>query len=162
MFKVSVDASKVKQYLGGLIGKTEESITDEAESMMLDIQRQMKVEGKPVTYPIQWDSERQRRFVMAKLRAENNLPYKRIGAYQRGWTVTKLPDGYSLSNTHPAGAIGGTLNVASGSGLGGGSFQSWQSRIHRGRWPALMPIVLQALVDLPKRVIERLKVKANK
>ena len=42
--------------------------------------------GKP-HYPLRWKSERQRKFVMAKLRREKNLPYKRSGALEAGWTT---------------------------------------------------------------------------
>lgn len=39
----------------------------------------VKVEPRPAVHPIRWTSARQRRFVMAKLREENNLPYQRTG-----------------------------------------------------------------------------------
>lgn len=38
-------------------------------------------------YPLKWRSERQRKFVMAKLRRENNLPYRRTGAMVAAWDV---------------------------------------------------------------------------
>lgn len=41
----------------------------------------------PAKHPIQWTSERQRKFVMAKLRRENNLPYRRTGALVKNWKV---------------------------------------------------------------------------
>lgn len=41
----------------------------------------------PPSYPIRWKSERQRRYVMAKLRRENNLPYQRTGRLRQGWKV---------------------------------------------------------------------------
>lgn len=40
--------------------------------------------GKP-RYPLRWKSERQRRYVMAKLRREDNLPYERTHALAEGW-----------------------------------------------------------------------------
>lgn len=43
--------------------------------------------GKP-SYPLRWASERQRRFVMAKLRREKNLPYRRTHKFVRGWKIT--------------------------------------------------------------------------
>lgn len=42
--------------------------------------------GKP-RYPLRWKSDKQRKFVMAKLRREKNLPYKRTGALEAGWTT---------------------------------------------------------------------------
>jgi hypothetical protein len=54
-------------------------------------------------YPIRWTSERQRRFVLAKLRRENNLPYKRRGI-QRLWviTITERDGIYTVSARNPA------------------------------------------------------------
>jgi hypothetical protein len=40
--------------------------------------------GKP-KYPIRWTSERQRRFVMAKLRRMGQIPYIRTGKYAKSW-----------------------------------------------------------------------------
>ena len=162
MISFSFDAEKVKAFLSSIVEKYQRTAGDEIADLMLDLQNEMKEEGKPVTYPIQWDSERQRRYVISKLRAEGNLPYKRTGKYQRGWRITRLANGYQLSNKHPAGAIGGTLRgTASGQALGGMSLTSWQSKIHRGRWKPILPTLLQKLADLPKRVVDRLKVSLN-
>jgi len=162
MFSIEIVADKFKRFLEGVVPAFEKSASEELQASMLDIQRQMQAEGKPVTYPIQWDSDKQRRFVMAKLSEEGNLPYQRTGAYQRGWKVTSLPNGFALTNQHPAGAIGGTLGSSpSAQGFGNVSLKSWQSKIHRGRWPALLPVVLQAIADLPRRVIDRLTVQTK-
>lgn len=45
--------------------------------------------GKP-HYPLRWKSAKQRRYVMAKLRREHNLPYQRTGALSAGWTTRIL------------------------------------------------------------------------
>jgi len=42
--------------------------------------------GRP-KYPIRWASEKQRKYVMAKLRRENNLPYRRTGKLARSWRI---------------------------------------------------------------------------
>ena len=55
-------------------------------------------------YPLRWKSERQRRFVMAKLRNENNLPYQRTGQLTASWFV-KVTGGIDpvieIGNTSP-------------------------------------------------------------
>jgi hypothetical protein len=51
------------------------------------VDRTLRQAPGPVVYPIQWTSARQRRYVMAKLRADGNLPYQRTGRYVRGWHV---------------------------------------------------------------------------
>lgn len=43
-----------------------------------------KYPGSP-KYPLRWKSARQRRYVMAKLRREGNLPYQRTGQFQDAW-----------------------------------------------------------------------------
>jgi hypothetical protein len=45
--------------------------------------------GKP-RYPLRWKSDKQRKFVMAKLRREKNLPYQRTGMLEAGWTTEIL------------------------------------------------------------------------
>lgn len=42
--------------------------------------------GRP-KYPLRWASDKQRRFVMRKLRKENNLPYRRTGRLVAAWRV---------------------------------------------------------------------------
>lgn len=60
--------------------------------------------GKP-KYPLRWKSARQRRFVMAKLRRENNLPYQRKHQLAKGWRVTDdvLSEGglFAVENATP-------------------------------------------------------------
>lgn len=57
-----------------------------AQAMLVDLKTEP---GKP-TYPLRWKSERQRRFVMAKLRRENNLPYRRTHDLSRAWRIVAL------------------------------------------------------------------------
>lgn len=49
------------------------------------IVRELSTEpGKP-NYPLLWTSQRQRKFVMAKLRREGNIPYERSHRQAQGW-----------------------------------------------------------------------------
>lgn len=159
MFKIQFDASRFTAFLAKFKAGFRQSGQDELLGTVTQIQKDMSEPGKPITYPVNWDSEKQRRFVMAKLHAENDLPYTRKNEYISRWIIAPLPNGLSLSNKHPAGAIGGTLTgVTSLQGLGGQAFGSWQSKIHRGRWRALLPTLLQNLANMKTRVVERLKV----
>lgn len=58
--------------------------------------------GKP-RYPLRWKSEKQRRYVMAKLRRQNNLPYRRTHRLVNSWQVTVLSDnqGGLIEVKHP-------------------------------------------------------------
>lgn len=57
------------------------------EQMALAI---LGAEPGPPSYPIVWTSERQRRYVLARLRREGNLPYRRTHALSQGWRVESV------------------------------------------------------------------------
>jgi hypothetical protein len=67
--------------------------------------RIVRVTPPPAKHPIRWTSERQRRYVMAKLREENNLPYERTNTLVAAWDAKFQLDGdggaFALFNTSP-------------------------------------------------------------
>lgn len=82
----------------------------------------MAEEGAPVQYPIQWDSEKQKRAVIAKLAREGNLPYRRTQRYVRGWKVVRMGNKYEVLNpVEYAAWVGGMAN-------------GWHSSVFAGRW----------------------------
>ena len=65
---------------------------------------QLRTAPGPPRYPLKWRSEKQRRFVMAKLRRENNLPYKRKSpGLVDGWELETAfeVDSGGISLIHP-------------------------------------------------------------
>ena len=61
------------------------AVSQEIQTGFLDEIRGL--EPGPVKYPIQWTSDKQRRYVMAKLRKAGNIPYRRTGKFMGGWRV---------------------------------------------------------------------------
>lgn len=112
---------------------------------VLEIQSRMSVDGQPIRYPVQWDSQRQRKAFFATEGFGKGIPTQRTGGYRQGWKVQPLQFGYKLENRHPAGAIGGLTS-------------GWQSRIHRGRWPYLLQVLFEELSKLPTHLSNALKV----
>lgn len=114
---------------------------------MLRIQRRLKQPGGPITYPVHWDSERQRRAFFATGGFGRGIPSTRTGTYQRGWMIRRNPStvrvqaGYSLIN-----------NTREARFVGGSAYGDGQSRIHRGRWVRLRDITDEELRDLPKTI----------
>ena len=53
--------------------------------------------GKP-SYPLRWRSAAQRQAVMAKLRAENNLPYRRTNRLKKSWDAEKDVQSITIYN----------------------------------------------------------------
>lgn len=107
---------------------------------LLPVRTALRKPGARPSYPIKWDSERQRRFVMAMLRAMDQIPYRRQGSSSR-WELVKLDKGYRFE--HPG---------AHAVYLWGDYDGSRQSRIHEGRWPAMQPLVEAAIQQMPPEI----------
>lgn len=84
--KVDPDFLKiVREHVVNAPREFERTYSNTVEALGEETIRKLSEEpGKP-RYPIRWTSERQRKFVMAKLRRENNIPYKRTHAYSSAW-----------------------------------------------------------------------------
>jgi hypothetical protein len=109
---------------------------------MLRIRTRMAANAPKPRRPITWDSEKQRKFVLAKLRREGNLPYQRTGKTQRGWILTSMSDGYRLANEEPAAFF-----------VYGDLFKrKSQSRIHEGTWPLTKVVTFEELDQLPDEI----------
>lgn len=103
-------------------------------------------ERKPVSYPIKWDSEKQRRAFFATNGFGKGIPYKRTG--QTVWTVnSSFTNEVDLFAPHPAGPVFGLMP--------NGAW--WQSNIHRGTWPVLRKVLYEEIAKLPAEIIKSLK-----
>jgi hypothetical protein len=103
--------------------------------------------GSRPTYPINWDSEKQRRAFFATKGFGGGIPYARTGRYENAWRISRSGSGFVLENPSPQSIyISGDENARG------------QSRIHRGRWPLWALLVDEHLDDTSKdaeRAIER-------
>jgi len=159
---VSLRIDELPIFFKRLIDGSEKAINESLTKVVELITEDMRKPGIPVTYPIQWDSEKQRRFVMAKLTKDNDLPYTRKGDYIQGWKKTPISNGWEISNKSPAGAIGGTLaGTSSLINQNGLPASTWQSKIHRNRWKVFATTATQRLKELPKEIMRQIKIKAG-
>lgn len=64
----------------------------------------LQAEPPSPKYPLQWASERQRKFVMAMLRKNNNLPYQRTHELSQAWVIKDLTENgvFSIVIENPA------------------------------------------------------------
>jgi hypothetical protein len=100
----------------------------------------MRVKGKKPTYPIQWDSKKQKRAFFATKGFGGGIPHKRRGAYIAAWKSKAIRGGYSaFNNKKYAGFIAGDFK------------KKGQSRIHKGRWPLIGKVVESILKVLPRQ-----------
>ena len=108
---------------------------------MLKIRRRLAAPVRRPSYPIDWDSDKQRRYVMALLRRQGNIPYKPTGRYEKNWQITKTENGYSIENDAPP------ARYLSGNFRGQG-----QSHIHEGRRLIMAEAVEQEIQGLPEEI----------
>lgn len=121
-------------------------LRDETAAIVGKVMRLMQKPGAPSTSPVNWDSERQRRFVLAKLRLANNLPYSRSNQYINGWSIQETPHGTLLMNPTP-----GSLYIS------GGARGDRQSNIHKNRWTKLRDAVDAVMQKTPQYIAENLR-----
>ena len=106
------------------------------------IQQRMKKIGAKPSYPINWDSIRQRRAYFASNGFGHGIPYRRSGRYPAGWKVVqKGTTGYTVINDSPAAKF-----------VGGNAYGQSQSRIHAGRWPVFRDEAEAELKNLPEEI----------
>jgi hypothetical protein len=107
----------------------------------------MQVPGKPIVYPVPWDSNKQKKAFFASGGFGHGIPTVRTDRYISGWKVVQntLQSYTVINSVRSAKYIGGLL-----SGLG-------QSRIHAGRWPLFRDAIDAVVYLLPKAVVENLR-----
>lgn len=109
--------------------------------MMVRVRSRLAQKPRRPSYPINWDSEKQRRYVLALLRRKDNLPYKPTGRYESNWKIIKRERGYMLENNAPM------ARYLSGDYTGAG-----QSNIHAGRRLVFMDVVDEEIKGLDEEI----------
>lgn len=90
-FQATVDTEVVRQLTAALKDGPKKvqryvrrELRTEAERRII---KKLRTYPRKPHYPLRWASERQRKYVMAMLRRQDNLPYQRTGGLRRGWDV---------------------------------------------------------------------------
>ena len=144
--QVSLGLEKLGNALPGVVNA-------DIEQALTNAQYELQQPGSPIKYPVQWDSEKQRRAYFATKGFGAGIPYQRTGAYEAGWTVAKT--GYKLNRAF-------TLrNAKKAAPFVGGDAEGKQSKIHRGRWPVAALVikrhVTQMLVNVAQSVHDAIR-----
>jgi hypothetical protein len=100
-----------------------------------------------VTYPLEWDSEKQKTDFFASNGFGNGIPYQRTGNTKFSVNGPFGNREVDLYAPHPAGALFGApwLNF-------------WRSKLHRQRWPDLLQILVDELQHIPESISDTLKI----
>lgn len=114
---------------------------------LTEIARRMAKKPRKITYPVPWDSIKQKiKVIIMIMRKQGSLPYSATGAHERGWkTQTTATGGKAWNNVRGSKYLYGTMR------------NKKQSNIHLGRRPILREVYEKVIVGLPKKVKESLK-----
>lgn len=138
---ISTNAPLVRQGLENLNAELPKIGRRRIYNMMLKIRSDLRRPGAPVTYPVRWDSEKQRRAFFATDGFGRGIPTVRTGAYNAGYMIVRTDRGYRLEN-----------RLAYAKYVGGSAYGTQQSRIHGGRWKLMRDIVDEHIETLPEEV----------
>ena len=103
-----------------------------------------------------WASERQRRYVLAALRAGTiKVPYQRTRAYAAAWHLEEEKQGFSLTTA-------GRSADRYARYVGGDAFGRGQAHIHAGRWPLVADVVRAKMARLPTEVLKNVRISGRR
>jgi hypothetical protein len=135
---------EIPDFVSGLFTDVRDTLFETASR----IKERLSQEGKPIRYPVQWDSERQKRAFFATNGFGAGIPYQRTQRTRLGLQLERVPLGTNLRIPHPGGAVFG---LPSG----------WQSRIHRNRWPHLLTVLFEELARIPAGISNKFRVRGS-
>lgn len=150
LIKVKVEGKLVKQGLQNLSAEIPKIGRNQIYQVMVRSKKELRKEVPRPTYPIQWDSPRQKIKVIILLRYVLGMPYQRRGIYQKAFNIEKNEDGYTLVNESERAVY-----------LSGDADGQGQSRIHRGRWPLMRDVVDNEMTKLPTAVVAHIVIVAK-
>lgn len=110
------------------------------------IKDRMNKPGKPITHPVNWDSEKQQAAFFASNGFGKGIPYSRKGDMQNAFQVTNSFGAVNLFAPDPAGAV-----------FGSPKHDWWQSNIHKGRWQWLKTVYFEEISKIPARFRDRFR-----
>ena len=110
--------------------------------MMRRAKARLSADAPRPSYPIDWDSEKQRRAYFATDGFGGGIPYRRTGAMPAGWEIVRVdPNGYRMENNQDnAVYVYGDYSGAR------------QSKIHRGRHPIFQEVLENEIQGLPEEI----------
>jgi len=148
--QVKVDGKLVKQGLQKLSKKIPEIGRNQIYQVVLRSRTRMRKPAPRPTYPIPWDSLRQKIKVLIILRYSlGGPPYRRTDTYRNSFVIQKLQQGYALTNESDR----ATHLTGDAEGVG-------QIRMARGRYLIMRKVIDEEMLKLPSAVVEHIKIAA--
>jgi hypothetical protein len=124
-----------------------------------DVLAILRKPGRKISYPVHWDSQKQRRAYFASKGFGKGIPYHRTGGLNRSWKVAR-------ANDSPGGQRYGYYTVSSAlkyaKYVAGNASGGQQSRIHAGRWTLFLGAFRKVIGKLPAKIRSKLYIGGKK
>lgn len=103
--QVNTRLSNLRKYAIQVVGAPVQNlVSQQAIAASIDQARRFFASpSRRPSYPLRWKSPRQKMAVMAKLKAEGNLPYRRTGQLAKAWEANVKANSIEISNTAQSG-----------------------------------------------------------
>ena len=149
--KVSPSMEIVRQGLQDLAAEIPKVGRLQIYQAALRAKTKLRLPGAKPSYPIKWDSEKQRRAFFATDGFGAGIPTSRTDKLVNAWQIVKITDGYSLVNATPY-----TKYVQ------GNAYGVLGSGIHSGRWKKFRDIVDEEMEKLPQEIDDAITIVARR
>jgi hypothetical protein len=139
-------ATLVRKGLEDLAAETPKIGRETIYTQLKDARTEMSKPAKPITYPVNWDSQKQRIKFFASDGFGKGIPYTPTGKSSRSWVIERRDNGWTFKNTY------GPAKYLFGSATG-----EKQSNIHKGRRPVFREVMDKYIAKLPAAITDNLR-----
>ena len=150
ILKSKIGTSEIRRELGGIPRKFSKAVMGVLKKTGEAILRTLRKPGLKPTYPIPWDTQKQKRFVMGYVLDE--IPYKRTKQTREAWKMSASSQNLIISNKKKhavflygsvTGSLAGAVHV----------LPTGQSHIHEERYPLVYEVIKKNTENLANRII---------
>lgn len=143
---VNKEAQLVRKGLEDLAAETPKVGRQTIYDELWEARQELAAPAPKISYPVNWDSEKQMLAFFASNGFGKGIPYNSTGASSRAWKLSATAIGWKLYNTFQAAKY--LFGDATGKG---------QSNIHKGRRPLFRMVMEQHLQNLPQKIQDNLR-----
>jgi hypothetical protein len=149
LVRIEIDADAFVNRLQKTIEKYFGDSVDVLNETAEYIRETMSRPGAPITRPVKWDTQKQKRAFFASNGFGGGIPHvrKMQDGYIGSWKIVRA-DTRGKSRAFVSSDYKGAPYI-------GGTMRGYQSRIHKGRWNQLKKVVNDIINDLPKRLRDK-------
>lgn len=143
---VNKSANLVRKGLEDLAAETPKIGRQTIYDQLKEARAELSKPAKKITYPVNWDSQKQKIAFFASDGFGKGIPYMPTGASSAAWKIERKDNGWIIRNTFPAAKY-----------LFGSATGDKQSNIHKGRRPIFRDVMDKNIAKIAPAVTANLR-----